>query len=978
MLSSTRYIKHFIFIFLAFTTFGVASVVSAATIVVDTTNDSDNSGLECSLRDALNTINAGTSISTCADISGDGFGVNDRIEFNIGVGGIQTIVLTGGNLPGITNPVVIDGFTQGGSCGILQDLSDHNLFVRIDAQGSNIFFIESSSVTIRGLDMFNANRAISSSFFAVESDLLITCNKVEDTDLEGISLVNAINFEISKNHVTNTELSGISISDDSDTGVVLNNYLLQNNTRGIHIRYGSINVTVEDNYVDSAGFFGIQFENTDNGTLRNNLVINSGDVAQVLFSNSTNATIENNTIDGGNSVGLFIYQSSNLTINNNIIRNHQIESGVAMLESNHILVTNNIINNNELGIAIISSSSLSGDTISILENSIYNNTGGMGIDIFSGSLGSVIPDGPNVNDILDSDTGANDFLNYPVIYDAAQIGADTEVFYYLDAPVGEYRIEFFQNSTFPTATLHGEGETFIMAHDIAITTPGIQPFSIVLPGITSGDIISSTATERNVATPSTFGSTSEFGNTVVVESFGPDFGDAPSSYSTTATGDGPYHLIDGATYLGSCVDADNGTLTNTTATSDNATSSSKSTGNCTPGQDDEDGVTFPANLPWGTTANEITIEASVDGELNAWIDFNRDGDFTDAGEQIADDEPLTTGLNPVTFDIPTGSGYQPTFARFRFNTAGINGGTITGSTPGAVSPTTFTGSGINDITTSGVNNTTNNTTFRLVVDLVSNPGFETYNIYTDVDGFTTPEFTIDSQSDVTTQPFTLDTGDGWQINWDTNTGHTDGDYWEWTLNPAIITLQSRDLTFQGESLNGEVEDYQIYLGVPPTPSGGGGSINYICTDPEATNYNNSGFGRHKQSLCEYTYDLSIPNTTTPSSEDIQQALATSNPDKICPYFTTYQRSGARNSEVKLIQSFLTELGFYKGTLDSIYGPLTDKAIRSFQQAHAAEILLPWNLTTATGRWYQSTRNHANEIAGCDEGTVTLDNGVVID
>ena len=185
-----------------------------------------------------------------------------------------------------------------------------------------------------------------------------------------------------------------------------------------------------------------------------------------------------------------------------------------------------------------------------------------------------------------------------------------------------------------------------------------------------------------------------------------------------------------------------------------------------------------------------------------------------------------------------------------------------------------------------------------------------------------------------------------------------------TLTPTTYTIQVMNTNFFGSRTGTGTLTIQSVSG---SSGGGGGNINYLCKDPKATNYDDSEFGRHKDSLCKYT-----------NSTDIQEALAISNPDKSCPYFTTYQRKGAQNNEVKLIQSFLSELGFYTGTLDSIYGSLTDTAIRAFQRKHTKEILIPWNHSTPTGRWYQSTRNHANMLSGCDEGPVTLDNGVVID
>ena len=55
----------------------------------------------------------------------------------------------------------------------------------------------------------------------------------------------------------------------------------------------------------------------------------------------------------------------------------------------------------------------------------------------------------------------------------------------------------------------------------------------------------------------------------------------------------------------------------------------------------DDGVTFPSVLP---SINPISVSVEGDGGyLQAWVDWNQDGDFDDAGEQIAEDLQDTDG-----------------------------------------------------------------------------------------------------------------------------------------------------------------------------------------------------------------------------------------------------------------------------------------------------------------------------------------------
>src|SRR5260221_433525 len=60
------------------------------------------------------------------------------------------------------------------------------------------------------------------------------------------------------------------------------------------------------------------------------------------------------------------------------------------------------------------------------------------------------------------------------------------------------------------------------------------------------------------------------------------------------------------------------------------------------GPGDEDGVTFTTPLFSGQLAGVVVV-ASSNGLLNAWIDFNRNGSWADAGDQIFTNQPLAAG-----------------------------------------------------------------------------------------------------------------------------------------------------------------------------------------------------------------------------------------------------------------------------------------------------------------------------------------------
>jgi len=90
-------------------------------------------------------------------------------------------------------------------------------------------------------------------------------------------------------------------------------------------------------------------------------------------------------------------------------------------------------------------------------------------------------------------------------------------------------------------------------------------------------------------------------------------------------------------------------------------------------EDDEDGVTFNSVLAKGF-ATPITVTSSDIGLLDAWVDWNRDGDFNDANEQVFQFQPLIAGDNPLTITTPASvpDSVIPfdTYARFRVSRSG--------------------------------------------------------------------------------------------------------------------------------------------------------------------------------------------------------------------------------------------------------------------------------------------------------------------
>jgi uncharacterized repeat protein (TIGR01451 family) len=150
-----------------------------------------------------------------------------------------------------------------------------------------------------------------------------------------------------------------------------------------------------------------------------------------------------------------------------------------------------------------------------------------------------------------------------------------------------------------------------------------------------------------------------------------DFGDAPDpSYPTTFAANGARHVLGSDVYLGACVDSELDGQPTAGADGDDNGAGLSTFGTCAVPGDDEDGVTFTTPLEPGTTAG-VDVVANAPCTLSAWIDFNRDGDWFDAGENLfPGGTALAAGTNSLTFAVPGNAVPGLTAARFRCTTDG--------------------------------------------------------------------------------------------------------------------------------------------------------------------------------------------------------------------------------------------------------------------------------------------------------------------
>src|SRR6185295_111899 len=142
------------------------------------------------------------------------------------------------------------------------------------------------------------------------------------------------------------------------------------------------------------------------------------------------------------------------------------------------------------------------------------------------------------------------------------------------------------------------------------------------------------------------------------------FGDAPSPYPTLLSQDGARHTPDPTFYLGATIDGEFDGQPNANATGDDIVPSNT---------DDEDGIIFLDPIVPGNLCKvqvTATIPPGQHGRIDAWIDFNADGDWVDGNEQIFTAVPVVGGTNVLNFVVPAVAVNGTTFARFRLSRQG--------------------------------------------------------------------------------------------------------------------------------------------------------------------------------------------------------------------------------------------------------------------------------------------------------------------
>jgi len=438
------------------------------TYIVTNTSDSDPAELG-SLRWAIESAN-------------ENYGP-DSIEFEIEN---PQIIKPLSALPGITDSVVIDGYTQEGASpataatpAVLPIVLDGSMIP--DTKGLSI----NGGVhdcAIRGLKIRQFRLGIG----VAGHDNSIEGNHILDGVFEGIGIMGAYNavggaMPEQRNVVTGNNVA-IWISPSSGHNHIQGNYL------GTDVD-GQYDMSIE-------GMEGVAIGASHN-TVADNVISGYEQGVNIIRWSGEDPLLENNVIERNkigtnadgtspipNGSGIRINTGVNTTVKGNLITGNAF-SGV--------VVENDLPHNSEEDLAV-------GNLIT--QNAIYDN-GELGINLVRLPVdpGWVTPNDPG-----DGDTGPNNLMNFPELTSARATPGKLIVQALIDTQnPRQVRVEFFANST-ADPTGYGEGEIFL-----GTATPNTKgKFTATLSPVSPGMWISATATDPD-------NNTSEFALSIVAE-----------------------------------------------------------------------------------------------------------------------------------------------------------------------------------------------------------------------------------------------------------------------------------------------------------------------------------------------------------------------------------------------------------------------------------------------------------------------------
>jgi len=369
--------------------------------------------------------------------------------------------------------------------------------IQVHSDEGDVFNLDGNNATIKGVSVFASNNT----GILVQGGTANITGNFLGVNAVGVSSGN-INYGvgqtggealISSNYISSNTDSGIYIDGSTQSIIELNHLEANGNTAcadNILVEDGNT-IIIQGNLIETAAASGIEIDDVDSVSVSNNNISSSGQ-------------------NGGNCSGNYEGMAIKLSGNGAVIEQNRIYS------------------NGSEGIVV-----LSGAANTISQNSIYANgtvVPSLGIDLNM--------DGVTLNDNSDSDSGANNLENFPVINSAfisgnnlvvtgwTSPGSTVEVFF-TDiregaATSGNNRLgltqDYGEGQTYIGTAVEGSGDdqdaTTSSYNDADGNSDNTNKYKFVFPlptGTVVGDLITTTGTRSN--------STSEFSPEIIVNTY---------------------------------------------------------------------------------------------------------------------------------------------------------------------------------------------------------------------------------------------------------------------------------------------------------------------------------------------------------------------------------------------------------------------------------------------------------------------------
>jgi hypothetical protein len=425
------------------------------------------------------------------------------------------IVNASGNTIGGTTGITTGGACTG-ACNLISGNGISGITINGSATGNTILGNFIGTGVSGTVAIPNLSHGVS---LAANSNTVGGTTPVERNVISG-NAVNGVLINGSSSNVIQGNFIGIDTSGTLDLG---------NNGRGIHVNGTSSNNTIGPaNVISGNNNNGMTFNDlaTMNNTIVGNFIgtnasgtaaiPNTGAGVQVTGRANLNVIggttpADRNIISGNTGSGVALTTGgTNGFVEDNFVHGNYIGTDitgtVAIPNGEHGVFINDAIDNTIGGTVsgagnLIAFNTL--DSVAVVTgqtqstgNRIWGNTivanGGLGIDLAN--------NGVTLNDVNDTDTGANNLQNFPIFTGAGSFGGSATFSGVLTANA-DFHVEFFANVACDS-TGHGEGQTYLGFADV--TTDGSGNFSATISAtFPANQFITMTATDTN-------GNTSEF------------------------------------------------------------------------------------------------------------------------------------------------------------------------------------------------------------------------------------------------------------------------------------------------------------------------------------------------------------------------------------------------------------------------------------------------------------------------------------